>query len=109
MHTITSKQVCDKLLFILYILVESMTEPVLDASAAKNLFERSGTSVAEWARIRGFSAGLVYQVLEGRRKCMRGQSHKIALALGLKRGVALGIDELSRQLVEQLTVLDSEK
>lgn len=86
-----------------------MAEPILDASAAKKLFERSGISVAEWARVRGFSTGLVYQVLEGRRKCMRGQSHQIALALGLKRGVALGIEELSRQLVEQLAPVDTEK
>jgi gp16 family phage-associated protein len=60
----------------------------------------SGMSVAEWARVRGFSAGLVYQVLEGQRKCMRGQSHQIALALGLKKGLSIGMDELSRQLIE---------
>lgn len=76
-----------------------MSEPLLDASSAKRLFELSGTSVAEWARVRGFSAGLVYQVLEGRRKCMRGQSHQIAVALGLKHGETLGLDELSRRLV----------
>lgn len=75
-----------------------MLVPILDASTAKKLFELSGTSVAEWARVRGFSTGLVYQVLEGRRKCMRGQSHQIAVALGLKQGLVLGIEELSRQL-----------
>lgn len=76
-----------------------MSEQMLDATAAKRLFEISGTSVAEWARVQGFSAGLVYQVLEGQRKCMRGQSHQIAVALGLKQGVTLEIGELSRQLV----------
>ena len=86
-----------------------MSEPILNAAAAKELFEISGTSVAEWARVRGFSAGLVYQVLEGRRKCMRGQSHQIAVALGLKQGVALGIDELSRQLVANRAAIGAGK
>lgn len=82
---------------------------ILDASTAKKLFELSGTSVAEWARVRGFSTGLVYQVLEGRRKCMRGQSHQIAVALGLKQGVVLGIEELSRQLTANVAVENTEK
>lgn len=86
-----------------------MHAPILDASTAKKLFELSGTSVAEWARVRGFSTGLVYQVLEGRRKCMRGQSHQIAVALGLKQGVVLGIEELSRQLTAKVAVENAEK
>lgn len=75
-----------------------VTEKLLDASRAKNLFRLSGISVAEWARVRGFSTGLVYQVLEGNRKCMRGQSHRIALALGLKQGVAMDLAKLAEQL-----------
>lgn len=86
-----------------------MPEQMLDATAAKRLFEISGTSVAEWARVRGFSTGLVYQVLEGRRKCMRGQSHQIAVALGLKHGMAMGMDELSRQLVANTAAISAEK
>ena len=76
-----------------------MSVRIADASAARGLFEMSGTSVAEWARVRGFSTGLVYQVLDGRRKCMRGQSHQIAVALGLKPGVSMPIDELSARLL----------
>lgn len=75
-----------------------MSEKLTDTTRAKSLFELSGASIAEWARVRGFSAGLVYQVLQGKRKCMRGQSHLIAIALGLKRGRQLNMDELSHQL-----------
>ena len=75
-----------------------MSQQLLDASRAKALFEETGTSVAEWSRVRGFSTGLVYQVLEGNRKCLRGQSHRIALALGLKKGKAMGLSEVSRLL-----------
>lgn len=86
-----------------------MPEQMLDTTAAKRLFEISGASVAEWARLRGFSTGLVYQVLEGRRKCMRGQSHQIAVALGLKQGMAIGMDELSRELIANKTAISAEK
>jgi hypothetical protein len=40
----------------------------------------------------------VYQVLDGQRKCRRGQSHQIAVALGLKQGMVIKIDELTRLL-----------
>jgi len=76
-----------------------MSVRVVGTSAARELFEITGISVAEWARVRGFSTGLVYQVLDGRRKCMRGQSHQIAVALGLKPGVSMPIDELSARLI----------
>ncbi len=58
----------------------------------------SGVSVAEWARENKFSSGLVYQVLEGRRKCVRGQSYRIAIALGLKDGNPIDVTTLSKLL-----------
>lgn len=60
--------------------------------------ESSGVSVAEWARENKFSSGLVYQVLEGRRKCVRGQSYRIAIALGLKAGNPMDVKMLSKLL-----------
>lgn len=81
-----------------------MSDQILDTTAAKKLFEMSGTSVSEWARARGFSTVLVYQVLDGQRKCRRGQSHQIAVALGLKQGVVMEIDELSRQLIANTAI-----
>ena len=54
-------------------------------------FLARGGSVAEWSRQRGFSCALVYQVLRGEKKCVRGQSHDIALALGLKSGISGGV------------------
>jgi gp16 family phage-associated protein len=69
-----------------------------ETDLARTLFADAGISVAEWARVQGFSTGLVYQVLEGRRKCLRGQSHRIAVALGLKQGEMMDLEELSRRL-----------
>lgn len=65
------------------------------AKRARHYFEESGIPVAEWARAKGFSSGLVYQVLEGKRKCLRGQSHQIAVALGLKEGLTMSVEQLT--------------
>ena len=75
-----------------------MNAPLHETGTVRELFADAGISVAEWARVQGFSTGLVYQVLEGRRKCLRGQSHKIAVALGLKQGATMDLEELSRRL-----------
>lgn len=47
-------------------------------------FYESGTTVTDWARERGFDRSLVYSVLNGRCLARRGESHRIAVALGLK-------------------------
>ena len=74
---------------------------VRSPAEARNLIEQTGISIAEWARENRFSAGLVYQVLEGNRKCMRGQSHQIAVALGLKEGRLADVKTLSAMLAER--------
>ena len=50
-------------------------------------FARRGLSISGWARLHGYSAQLVYGVLTGRNRCLRGQSHEIAVRLGLKHGL----------------------
>lgn len=47
-------------------------------------FQANGQSIAQWAREMNFSVRLVYAVLRGERKCLRGQSHEIAKELGMK-------------------------
>jgi gp16 family phage-associated protein len=47
-------------------------------------FRDHGINVRAWATDHGFNPGLVYSVLRGERKCLRGQSHEVAVALGLK-------------------------
>lgn len=50
-------------------------------------FRESGVSVADWASRNGFNPALVYAVMKGKRKCLRGESHHIAVALGMKHGI----------------------
>lgn len=86
------------MVFHALLMYDAMNQRFLDPSRAKALFEKTGISVAEWARVQGFSTGLVYQILEGNRKCLRGQSHQIAVALGLKTGTAMELSKLSQLL-----------
>ena len=51
----------------------------------RDLCNVNGESVAKWSRDRGFSPALVYRVLRGETSANRGQTHKIAQELGLKR------------------------
>ena len=43
-----------------------------------------GESVKDWAKSHNFNPEIVYSVLRGQRKCLRGQSLKIAKELGMK-------------------------
>lgn len=58
------------------------SETALEA-VRRRLYEE-GISAIDWARENGFDAHLVYGVLSGRSRASRGESHRIAVALGLK-------------------------
>jgi gp16 family phage-associated protein len=74
--------------------VANLSIPLRTGSEVKEAFAQRGLSISEWARRHGFSAQLVYQVLSGRKRCLRGQSHQIAVRLQLKRGVIGSVDEI---------------
>jgi gp16 family phage-associated protein len=54
------------------------------AQEARGDFRNRGITIAAWAKENGFEIKLVYAVLAGERKCYRGESHRIAVALGIK-------------------------
>lgn len=55
-----------------------------DVADIRRSFHAEGVTINQWSQERGFSPALVYVVARGKRKCLRGQSHQIAIALGLK-------------------------
>lgn len=67
----------------------------------RQIFAERGLSVSGWAKRYGFSQALVYQVLSGKRNPLRGESHKIATALGLKDGVISNYEELALSLASK--------
>ncbi len=54
---------------------------------ARAWLDYQGITISQWARENGVHHALVREVLAGRKKCMRGVSHNIAVLLGIKHGV----------------------
>jgi len=50
-------------------------------------FRLRGISINGWAQRNGFNPTLVYRVLRSKKIPTRGQSHRIAVMLGLKEGL----------------------
>ena len=61
-----------------------MSEIAMTRQQVKQQFADRGLSISGWARERGFKCELVYSILNGRTTGRRGQSHAIAIALGMK-------------------------
>lgn len=53
---------------------------------ARETLKAKGISITQWAIANKFSPNMVFDVLAGRKKCVRGQAHEIAIKLGLKAG-----------------------
>ncbi|WP_405119195.1 DNA-binding protein [Pseudomonas leptonychotis] len=53
---------------------------------ARAELKAKGISITQWAIANKFSPNLVFEVLGGRKKCVRGQAHEIAIKLGIKAG-----------------------
>lgn len=65
--------------------------PLKTRKQVREEFARHGWSYSSWAKQRGYSASLLFNILSDddrnpRRKCLRGESHNIAVELGLKAG-----------------------
>ena len=56
-------------------------------------FDRNGTSVTDWAKKNGFNPNNVWKVINGTVPCKRGEVHKIAVALHMKEGTSIPLDE----------------
>jgi gp16 family phage-associated protein len=53
-------------------------------------FQRRGASIRAWAIAQGVDPVIASHVVSGRLKGLRGESHNIAVLLGLKAGVVNG-------------------
>ena len=62
-------------------------QKVKTAAEARAWFNEQGLSVSEWCREHGFGVSLVREILTGHKPCTRGQSHQVAVLLGMKHGV----------------------
>ncbi|MDP2008217.1 MAG: DNA-binding protein [Rubrivivax sp.] len=64
------------------------TKRLKTPAQARAEFVRRGQSIAAWSRQHGLTPSLVYEILSGQshRRCLRGQSHRAAVLLGIKDG-----------------------
>ncbi len=54
---------------------------------ARERLGRLGITTKEWAEKHEFNPSTVYAVLNGQKKCLRGEAHRAAVLLGIKDGV----------------------
>ena len=54
---------------------------------ARDRLARLGISAKDWAEKNEFNPSTVYAVLNGQKKCLRGEAHRAAVLLGIKDGV----------------------
>nr|EIU3915819.1 DNA-binding protein [Pseudomonas aeruginosa] len=59
-------------------------------NAARERLSKLGLTAKEWAEQNDISPSTVYAVLNGQKKCLRGEAHRTAVLLGIKEGVVAG-------------------
>ncbi|WP_415844678.1 DNA-binding protein [Stutzerimonas zhaodongensis] len=58
---------------------------------ARDRLCKLGLTAKEWAEQNEISASTVYAVLNGQKKCLRGEAHRAAVLLGIKEGEVAGL------------------
>lgn len=64
--------------------IQNSSDMIKSIKQVRDDFSQSGISIAEWARINNFSPDLVYRILKNNKVPLRGESHRIAVKLGIK-------------------------
>jgi len=54
---------------------------------ARERLVEQGLSTADFAKRHNLNPSTVYAVLNGQKKCLRGEAHRAAVLLGIKDGV----------------------
>lgn len=54
---------------------------------ARGRLARQGLTAKNWAEQHEFNPSTVYAVLNGQKKCLRGEAHRAAVLLGIKDGI----------------------
>ena len=60
--------------------------PEQACQAARERLERQGITIKKFAEENDLHVSTVYAVLNGQKKCLRGEAHRAAVLLGIKEG-----------------------
>lgn len=66
---------------------------LLTREQAKAELNRRGISIAEFSRAHDLNPNMVSDLLAGRKKGLRGESHRAAVLLGIKEGVIDDVED----------------
>lgn len=69
----------------------SKPTPLKTREQVRAEFEAAGITMSEWARANGFHRMAVVDLLRGVRVGKSGETHRCAIALGLKAGVVVDV------------------
>lgn len=67
------------------------TTPIKTIAQVQAEFLAAGITISGWARANGFHRMTVVDLLRGARQGLRGETHRCAVALGLKDGVVIDV------------------
>ncbi|NDV20942.1 DNA-binding protein [Pseudodesulfovibrio sp. JC047] len=67
-------------------MVKKTSKQLLTPDEARAKLDEQGLSIARWAVQHGLNPNTVSDLLNGRKKGVRGESHNAAVLLGLKHG-----------------------
>ncbi len=67
------------------------TNQIKTVEQVKAEFTEAGVTVSEWARTNGFNRQVVVGLLRKAHQGLRGESHRCAVALGLKQGTVVDV------------------
>lgn len=70
--------------------MNKVEKPALRTAAeAREWLNARGISQVQFARENGVNVRLLHKVLHGKSKCLRGESHRIAVLLGMKPRIGI--------------------
>lgn len=69
---------------------------LLTPEQAREALNEKGMSIAEFSRIHGLNRQMVSDLLAGRKKGLRGEAHRAAVLLGIKKGVIVDHTKATR-------------
>ena len=89
--------------------MKSTEIPTVKFAEIRDWFAENGISCSEWARRNNVDRRTLYAVLSGKSRCLRGESYKIAVLLGLRSQPCKNLNgDVIAQPVQQISVADQQ-
>jgi gp16 family phage-associated protein len=79
-------------------MTERTSRPIRTPEEVRKDFARKGLSISKWATRNRLNPNTVSDLLNGRKKGVRGESHRAAVLLGLKDGEIIPESRISEAI-----------